>query len=90
MKNEQFTFDNVTLTLQEMRIVALHCKALTQQKMSEALGNKPGTVRNLVANIYNKLNIHKCTELVARALQWGFTPDGLFRGRDLLKGKESA
>jgi len=58
--------------------------------MSEVLGNKPGTVRNQVAAIYNKLNIHKCTELVAWAIQRGFTPDGLYEGRDLFKESESA
>lgn len=71
-------------TARERDVLALVCQGLTDGEIAERLGVSRNTVRNQVASIYGKTDVHHRSALVVWARERGFTGD-----RPLAKRKVS-
>jgi LuxR family maltose regulon positive regulatory protein len=55
------------LTPREMQVLALLGRLLTNKEIAKELGVSPGTVKTHTLNIYQKLDVHRRQQAVARA-----------------------
>ena len=53
-----------TLTLREKEIAVLVAQGRTYKQVAIKLGKSPGTVRNQIQTLYNKLKVNNIAELV--------------------------
>ena len=73
-----------TLTKRERQALQFICEGVSDAKIAEALGLSPNTVRNHIAALYRKLDVHNRTEAALWGHAHGFRPDPT-----LLKAKKS-
>jgi PAS domain S-box-containing protein len=65
------------LTVRERDILALICRGLADKEIARHLDISLNTVRNHVATIYRKVDVHRRTAVIVWARERGFTGDGL-------------
>ena len=61
------------LTAREREVLGLICQGLSDQEMAKQLGLSRNTVRNQVAAIYSKIDVHRRSAVVVWARERGFT-----------------
>ncbi len=61
------------LTLREREVLELICQGLTDNEISERLGLSRNTVRNHVATLYGKIDVHRRSAAVVWARERGIT-----------------
>jgi PAS domain S-box-containing protein len=61
------------LTLREREVLELICQGLTDNEISEKLGLSRNTVRNHVATLYGKIDVHRRSAAVVWARERGIT-----------------
>jgi DNA-binding CsgD family transcriptional regulator len=83
-KTEHFEYCGSTLTLHEMRIIALHCIGLRRKDIAQRMGHSPWTLNNQVKKIFLKVGRESAVGLVAQAMANGFDGLGRYRERDLI------
>jgi len=62
------------LTPRERQILGLMCRGLSDSEIAHGLCLSPTTVRNHVASLYSKLDVHRRSAAIVRAHAWGM-PD---------------
>ena len=65
------------LTARERDILAVMCQGLADKEIARRLGISLNTVRNHVATIYRKIDVHRRGAAIVWARERGFTGDGL-------------
>ncbi|EOZ4755553.1 helix-turn-helix transcriptional regulator, partial [Pseudomonas aeruginosa] len=63
------------LTAREREVFDLICQGLADKEIAKELGLAPNTVRNHVATIYAKLDVHSRGEAIVWARERGFAPE---------------
>ncbi|MGV8678067.1 response regulator transcription factor, partial [Pseudomonas aeruginosa] len=63
------------LTALESEVFDLICQGLADKEIAKELGLAPNTVRNHVATIYAKLDVHSRGEAIVWARERGFAPE---------------
>ena len=66
----------VDLSKREREVLGLLARGLTNRRIAEALFLAPGTVRNLVSAIYEKLDIDGRSEAILSAWRHGLSGGG--------------
>jgi DNA-binding NarL/FixJ family response regulator len=61
------------LTLREREVLELICQGLTDSEISQKLGLSRNTVRNHVATLYGKIDVHRRSAAVVWARERGIT-----------------
>jgi PAS domain S-box-containing protein len=61
------------LTLREREVLELICQGLTDNEISEKLGLSRNTIRNHVATLYGKIDVHRRSAAVVWARERGIT-----------------
>ena len=69
---ETETLEQVALSRREQEVLELVAQGLSNQDIVATLGLAPQTVRNYIAVIYSKLNVHSRVEAVVWARERGF------------------
>jgi DNA-binding NarL/FixJ family response regulator len=65
--------ETTALTLREREVLELICQGLTDKEISENLGLSRNTVRNHVATLYGKIDVHRRSAAVVWARERGIT-----------------
>jgi PAS domain S-box-containing protein len=65
------------LTAREREVLGLICQGLTDQDIAKQLGVSRNTIRNQVAAIYSKVDVHRRSAVIVWARERGFTGTGL-------------
>ncbi|MFC0267855.1 LuxR C-terminal-related transcriptional regulator [Kushneria aurantia] len=63
------------LSTRERNVLALLCRGLSDKRIASQLELAHSTVRNYVASIYRKLEVHSRSEAIIKASQCGFTQE---------------
>jgi DNA-binding NarL/FixJ family response regulator len=61
------------LTARQREVLGLICRGLTDREIATELGLSANTVRNQVAAIYSKIDVHRRSAVVVWARERGFT-----------------
>ena len=64
-----------TLTKRERQALQFICEGMSDARIAEGLGLSPNTVRNHIAALYRKLDVHNRTEAALWGHAHGFLPD---------------
>jgi PAS domain S-box-containing protein len=68
------------LTAREGEVLGLICQGLTDQDIAKQLGVSRNTIRNQVAAIYSKVDVHRRSAVIVWARERGFTGTGPNKG----------
>lgn len=61
------------LTAREREVLGLVCQGLADPEIAKQLGVSRNTIRNQVAAIYNKVDVHRRSAVIVWARERGFT-----------------
>jgi PAS domain S-box-containing protein len=64
------------LTAREREVLGLICEGLSDQEIAKQLGLSRNTVRNQIAAIYRKVDVHRRSAVIVWARERGFTGSG--------------
>lgn len=64
------------LTAREREVLGFVCQGLTDQQIAKQLGVSRNTIRNQVASIYGKIDVHRRSDVIIWARERGFTGGG--------------
>jgi DNA-binding NarL/FixJ family response regulator len=64
------------LTAREREVLGLICEGLGDQEIAKQLGVSRNTVRNQIAAIYRKVDVHRRSAVIVWACERGFTGSG--------------
>jgi len=73
------------VTETHLAIISLTIKGQLRKEMSAVLQMTESTVNSHIADLYQRLRVRKVGRLVALAMASGFSSDGRFMGRDVVK-----
>ena len=77
-KNEERDTAADNLTKREKQALQFICEGMSDAKIAEGLRLSPNTVRNHIAALYRKLDVHNRTE----AARWGLAGSGASEGKE--------
>ena len=85
-KNEDRDTAANKLTKREKQALQFICEGMSDAKIAEGLRLSPNTVRNHIAALYRKLDVHNRTEAALWGHAHGFSPDAaLTKAKKALK-----